>query len=116
MSTSSTYSSNKLYEILQNKTQHFVIKSYLTAVFEYERKVPEYWLYWYNANKKQDDDNPHYRFLSHKRMNKKETKYFLDNIHQYIMDIDRKDGNVWSHKEIKFNKEKVVFRQLKFWY
>ena len=116
MITSSTYSSNKLKQILENKTQHFVVKSYLTTAFEYDRKVPEYWLYWYNPNKGQDDDNPHYRFLSNKKMNKKELKLFYDILNTYICKIERKDGNVWHHKEIGFSKDKVVFKQLKLWY
>lgn len=78
--------------------------------------MAEYWIYWYNANKGQDEDNPQYRFLSNKKMNKKELRYFFDNMSQYKYEIDGKDGSVWSHKEIKFNKDKVVFKQLKFWY
>lgn len=116
MSTPSTYSSNKLKQILENKTQHFVIKSYLTTAFEYDRKVPEYWLYWYNPNKGADDENPHYRFLSNKKMNKKELKLFYDILNMYVCKIERKDGNVWHHKEIGFTKDKVVFKQLKLWY
>jgi len=116
VSTSSTYSSNKLYQILQNKTQHFIIKSYLTSAFEYDRKVAEHWIYWYNINKGQDEENPQYRFLSNKKMNKKELRFFYDNIFQYKEEINGSDGIVWSHKDIEFNKSKVVFKQLKFWY
>lgn len=78
--------------------------------------MAEYWIYWYNANKGPDEENPQYRFLSHKKMNKKELRFFFDKIAEYKMQIDRKDGCVWEHKEIKFNKNKVVFKQLKFWY
>lgn len=116
MSTSSTYSTNKLKQILENKTQHFIIKSFLTTAFEYDRKIPEYWMYWYNANKGTDDENPQYRFLSNKKMNKKELRFFYDNIKFYKIEIDGKDGTVWSNTEIGFEKNKVVFKQLKFWY
>lgn len=78
--------------------------------------MAEYWLYWYNVNKGQDEENPHYRFLSNKKMNKKELRYFFDHINQYNLQIDRNDGSVWEHKQIKFNKDRVVYRQLKFWY
>lgn len=49
-------------------------------------------------------------------MNKKELRYFFDHINQYSLQIDRNDGSVWEHKQIKFNKDRVVYRQLKFWY
>lgn len=114
--TSSKYCSNKLEEIVKNKTEHFVIKSYLTTTFEYDRKIPEYWVYWYNPNKGPDEENPKYRFLSNKKMNKKEIKFFYDIINSYASAIDNKDGNVWHHKKIGFSKDKVVFKQLKFWY
>ena len=116
MSTSSTYSSNKLQQILQNKTQHFVIKSYLTTAFEYDRKIAEYWVYWYNENKGADEENPQYRFLSNKKMNKKELRFFFDNVDQYNAEVNEDYGTVWSNKEIGFNKDRVVFKQLKLWY
>lgn len=116
MSTSSTYSSNKLKEILDNKTQHFIIKCFITAAFEYDRKITEYWLYWYNANKGADEENPQYRFLSSKKMNKKEMAFFMSNLSLYNRDIDSNDGCVWTNKQLGFNKEKVVFKQLKLWY
>jgi len=114
--TSSKYCSNKLEEIVKNETEHFIIRSYLTASFEYDRKIPEYWIYWYNPNKGQDEENPQYRFLSSKKMNKKEVRFFYDILTSYISIIMNKDGDVWQHKDIGFNKNKVVFKQLKLWY
>lgn len=114
--TSSKYCSNKLEEIVKNGTEHFIIRSYLTAAFEYDRKIPEYWIYWYNPNKGQDEENPQYRFLSSKKMNKKEVRFFYDILTSYEPVVTNKDGNVWHHKDIGFCKKKVVFRQLKLWY
>jgi hypothetical protein len=114
--TTSKYCSNKLQEVLNNKTEHFIIKSFVTAAFEYDRKIPEYWLYWYNPNKGANEENPQYRFLSNKKMNKKEVRFFYDVLTSYEPIITNKDGNVWHHKDIKFSKNKVVFKQLKLWY
>jgi hypothetical protein len=114
--TTSKYCSNKLDEIVNNETEHFIIRSYLTAAFEYDRKIAEYWLYWYNPNKGTDEENPQYRFLSNKKMNKKEVRLFYDNLTSYSSVIKNKDGDVWQHKNIGFSINKVVFKQLKFWY
>lgn len=114
--TTSKYCSNKLQEVLNNKTEHFIIKSFVRAAFEYDREIPEYWIYWYNPNKGPDIENPQYRFLSNKKMNKKEVRLFYDILTSYIPVIHNKDGNVWHHKDIGFSKNKVVFKQLKFWY
>lgn len=112
MSTSSTYSSNKLKQILENKTQHFIIRSFLTTKFEYDRKEPEYFLYWFNANRGIDLELMQYKFLSYKKMNKKEVRLFYDIITFYVSAINTKDGNVWHHKDIGFDKEKVRINQL----
>lgn len=114
MSTSSTYSSNKLKQILEHRTQHFIIRSYLTTKFEYERKEPEYFLYWFNINSGIDSELMKYKFLSYKKMNKKEVRLFYDILTSYVCAIESKDGNVWHHKDIGFDKEKVKINQLSF--
>ncbi len=112
MSTSSVYSSNKLRDIVKNKTQHFVIRSYMTAAFEYERRKEEIHLYWYNKNSSFDLELGKYQNMSFKKMNKKELKLFESIIDQYIKTVDYEDGCVWEHKEIGFNKELVKTYQL----
>jgi hypothetical protein len=108
MSTSSAYSSNKLNQVVNNSTQHFIILSYITTIFDYDRKKGEYHLYWYNKNKGVDPDDTHYKNLSYKRMNNKEIRFFHSTMNQYNLDIDSEDGKIWSHKEIGFNKDKVI--------
>lgn len=112
MSTSSVYSSNKLRDVLKDKTQHFVIRSYMTASFEYDRRKEEMHLYWYNRNSCFDLELGKYQNMSFKKMNKKELKLFSSIIDQYIKTIDDEDGCVWEHKEIGFNKELVKTYQL----
>ena len=107
MSTSSSYSSNKLKQVLTNGTQHFVIKSYTYTAFEYDRKVPEYHLYWINLNKGLLEDMPMYQRLSCKHMNKKELKYFNSIIDQYEQKISNDEGIVWENKKLGLNKDLV---------
>jgi hypothetical protein len=107
MSTSNAYSKNKLADILKNKTEHFILKSYITAAFEHERKEPEYHLYWYNKYAGQNPEHPSYLMLSHKRMGKKEFRMFLSMLHDYVKCNDCDDGCVWEHKTFGFNKNKV---------
>jgi len=113
MSTTSAYSSNKLKQIIDNKTYHFITKSYIYPAFEYNRKKSEYHLYWYNAKKGVYNDLHRYQCLSHKVLNKKEMMLFLDNLSVYNKEIDSEDGVIWSHKEIGFDKNKVLINQYK---
>lgn len=107
MSTSSSYSSNKLRQVLNNRTQHFIIKSYTSTAFEYDRKVPEYHLYWVNLNKGLLEDMPMYQRLSCKHMNKKEKSYFWSIADQYNVVICGEDGIVWENKKLGLNKDLV---------
>ena len=113
MSTTSAYSSNKLKQIIDNKTFHFIAKSFIFPAFEYNRKKSEYHLYWYNAKKGIYNDLHRYQCLSHKLLNKKEMKLFLDNQDIYNKEIDSNDGIIWVHKEIGFDKRKVLIEQYK---
>lgn len=107
MSTSSAYSSNKLKQILENGTQHFIIKSYIYPAFEFGRKKPEYHLYWINMNKGAFEENPRYQFLSCKMMNKKEMKLFLSIQEEYNTPINNKLGIVWENKKLGLDKNLV---------
>lgn len=107
MSTSSAYSSNKLKQVLNNNTQHFIIKSFLTTAFEYDRRIPEYHLYWINLNKGLLEGMPMYQRLSCKQMNKKELSYFWSIAHEYKVVIEGEDGIVWENKKLGLNKDLV---------
>lgn len=107
MSTSSAYSSNKLKQILDNGTQHFIIKSYIYPAFEYGRKKSEYHIYWVNMNKGAFEENPRYQHLSCKIMNKKEMKLFLSILDQYEKKIDSNQGIVWENKKLGLDKNLV---------
>lgn len=107
MSTSSSYSSNKLRQVLTNGTQHFIIKSYVYTAFEYDRKVPEYHLYWINLNKGLLEDMPIFQRLSCKHMNKKEISYFNSIIDKYDAKVFGEDGTVWENKKLGLNKDLV---------
>ncbi len=114
MSTSSKYSSNKLKQVIENNTQHFIIRSYVSAAFEYDRKVYEYHLYWYNANKGKFEDMHCYQCMSFKQLNRKEIKYFKSILDEYNKVVDNKYGCIWENKKLGFNKTLVHINQLKF--
>jgi len=107
MSTSSTYSSNKLKQVLKNNTQHFVIKSYITPSFEYDRKKEEYHLYWYNKNSGLDPEFFKYKNMSNKKMNRSEIKFFNSLKDSYLEVLKDNNGSIWEHKELGFNKNMV---------
>ena len=61
---------------MDDKTQHFIAKSYITPIFESTEYVTEYHLYWYNSNKNFFEDGNGYTKMSYKKMNKKEVSFF----------------------------------------
>jgi len=111
MTTSSKYSSNKIIEVIEDRTHHFIMKSYITTIFETDRKKPEYHLYWYNENKMWEDTSMIYKNLSAKKLGKKELKYFFDNQDIFVEVKTNKHGTVWEHKDIGFDKSKVQRNQ-----
>lgn len=113
MSTTSAYSSNKLKQVIDNETQHFIVKSYITAKFDYDRAKPEYHLYWYNDKKGVYEDIPKYQYLSFKELNKKEKKYFDSIRDEYFLAKETKDGCVWENKKLGFNRSLVRVNQYK---
>jgi hypothetical protein len=60
----------------------------VSAAFEHERRKTEYHLYWYNAKKGLYNDFHRYQCLSHKLLNKREMKLFIQIVNQYNKEID----------------------------
>lgn len=111
MSTSSSYSSNKLLQVIEDETQHFIAKSYITPIFESTEYVTEYHLYWYNANKNLFENNDRYTRMSYKKINKKELKLFYSLEDNYQLVIENKHGCIWERKDIVFDKSRVILSQ-----
>lgn len=108
MSTSSAYSSNKLKQVLENKTQHFILKSFVYPAFEHQRKKSEYHLYWINMNKGVFEEYPKYKNMSCKMLNKKEMKLFLSMLNDYREAVNNNYGVVWENKKLGLNKDLVL--------
>jgi hypothetical protein len=108
MSTSSAYSSNKLKQVLENKTQHFILKSFVYPAFEHQRKKSEYHLYWINMNKGVFEEYPKYKNMSCKMLNKKEMKLFMSVLDQYNHAVNNKYGIVWENKKLGLDKDLVL--------
>jgi hypothetical protein len=83
----------------------------VSAAFEHERRKTEYHLYWYNAKKGIYNDFHRYQCLSHKLLNKREMKLFLQLVNKYKKEIESEDGIIWVNKDIGFNKDKVIIPQ-----
>lgn len=114
MSTTSSYSKNKLKEVIEDGTQHFITKSYVKAAFDYDRHITEYHMYWINKNKGVFLDRPQYHCMSFKELNKREKKLFMSIINEYKLAIDNKHGCIWENKKLGFNKNLVIIDQLNF--
>jgi len=112
MSTTSSYSKNKLKEVIKNGTQHFITKSYIKAAFDYDRHITEYHLYWVNTNKGVFEDCNKYHCMSFKEMNKREKKHFMSILDDYKKSLENNHGCVWENKKLGFNKTLVLVKQL----
>tara|TARA_R110002020_G_scaffold58337_3_gene159816 strand:- start:5756 stop:6106 length:351 start_codon:yes stop_codon:yes gene_type:complete len=95
---------NKLDFLSNRSVPHFILKSYITTIFEYNRKKEEYHIYWLNKRKKFFDDEFRYCSLSHKKMSKNELAFFKDNEEIYEQTLVNKYGAVWEHKDIRIEK------------
>lgn len=113
MSTKSSYSSNKLKQVLENGTQHFIAKSYVSTKFDYDRRMPEYFLYWVNLNKGTFESDPNYHRMSCKLMSPKEKKYFKSILNEYKEAVNNRHGVIWENKKLGFDKTLVIVSQLK---
>jgi hypothetical protein len=111
MSTSSAYSSNKLKQVLENKTQHFILKSFVYPAFEHQRKKSEYHLYWINMNKGVFEEYPKYKNMSCKMLNKKEMKLFMSLLEEYRTAVKNNYGVVWENKKLGLDKDLVRIKQ-----
>lgn len=112
MSTSSKYSSNKLKEVIENGTKHFITKSFVTAIFDYDHYSSEYHLYWHNENKSVFEDMNCYKQMSFKLLNNREKKYFKSIQEEYNKVVENQYGSVWENKKLGFDKTLVLIKQL----
>jgi len=112
MSTSSKYSSNKLKQVIGNRTEHFIMKCYITAAFDFDRKKSEYYIYWFNRNAGVDPDFMKYKNMSNKKMSRTEVSFFKSIESSYNKVDYGEDGIIWEHKDIGFNKSLVVVSQI----
>ena len=97
--------------MLEDETQHFIAKSYITPIFESTRYVTEYHLYWYNSNKISFEDGHGYTRMSYKKMNKKEMKHFYSIEEDYDLVEENEHGCIWENKKLGFDKSKVILSQ-----
>jgi hypothetical protein len=103
---------NFLKRFEDGETQFFVMKSYITATFEVERKKEEYHIFFIKKNSNPDAYCQGYMNLKTRRMNRKEVKYFLNNKSNYHPVLDADDGTVYNLNSRPFDKSQCpTYRQ-----
>ena len=92
----------------------FVMKSFVTTVFESDRKKPEYHIFYIKKNSMPDAYFMNYRDLKSRRMNRIEVEHFLKNRHlytdqvEYVKEHDIEDGSIYNLKSKPFDKSQCV--------
>ena len=94
---------NVLRGMEKDDTSFFVMKSYITAAFEIERKKSEYHIFYIKYNSNPDAYYQGYMNLKMRKMNKKEVSYFKKNTGKYIEVMDNDDGTVYNLKGRMFD-------------
>lgn len=95
---------NILKQFEKDGTQFFVTKSFMYAKFEVDRKKPEYHIFFVKKNSNPDAYHMGYMNLKERKMNKKELKYFKDNIDNYDLVMENNYGAVFNLKARPFDK------------
>jgi hypothetical protein len=95
---------NVLRRFENDDTQFFVMKSYVSAAFETDRKKNEYHIFFIKKNSNPDAYHKGYMNLKIRKMNKKEIKYFLSKQEEYVVDLCNHDGVVYNLKSKPFDK------------
>ena len=103
---------NLLKKFEETDVKFFVMKSYITAAFESDRKKPEYNIFFIKPNSIPDAYYLGYRDLKIRKMNRKEIEHFKRNIDNYNIKLKNEDGTVYNLKDRDFDKEHCTkFRQ-----
>ncbi len=110
MKTKSIYCTNKFEVLINSRTPHFILRSFVSAKFDCDMSRSEYHIYWYNKNKGLDKEIGMYKCLEVKKMNKKEVRLFYDKLTSYSKVVNNKYGDVWQHKYIGFDKTLVKIK------
>jgi hypothetical protein len=95
---------NMLKKFEEDDTQFFIIKSFVFAIFEVDRKKPEYHIFYIKQNSSPEAYCQGYMNLKERKMNKKEVKYFKESIEKYDPVIWGDDGKVFNLKSKPFDK------------
>ena len=106
-------SKNVLETLEGNSTPFFVMKSFIYPVFETDRKKAEWHIFYIKPNSNPEAYYEGYMNLKMRKMNKKEIRYFLSNISEYVEDMKSEDGTVYNLKKKPFDRKMCpTYRQL----
>jgi hypothetical protein len=95
---------NTLKKFEDGPTEFFVSKSFVSAIFETERKKSEYHIFYIKQNSNPEAYCQGYLNLKSRRMNRKEVEYFKRNIDNYTETMKNDDGTVFNLKTKLFDK------------
>jgi hypothetical protein len=97
---------NMLKKFEEDDTQFFVIKSFVYALFETDRRKPEFHIFFVKKNSNPDAYYKGYMNLKERKMNKKEIEYFKKNQEEkYDTVLWSEDGKVFNLKTKPFDTE-----------
>jgi hypothetical protein len=110
---------NFLKKFEDNGDNFFVAKSYLTVGFEYDRKKPEFSIFYIKKNSSPDAYHREYKDLKVRKMNRKEIEYFKGRSDEYLeIKVNDKgedfseEGTVYHLRSNPFDKTKCkTYRQ-----
>lgn len=94
---------NFLKRFEEDDTEFFVMQSWLTPIFEHNRKKEEYLIYFIKKNSNPEAYQQGYMNLKLRHMNRKEVQYFKQVIKNYEVTLENEDGKIYNHKDKPFD-------------
>lgn len=95
---------NFLKRFEDGDTEFFVMQSWISPIFEHDRKKEEYHIFFIKKNSNPEAYQQGYMNLKLRRMNRKEVAYFKENIQEYQVDLQNEDGTIYNYKDKPFDK------------
>lgn len=95
---------NFLKKLEDSEVDFFVMRSFLSPAFEFDKKKPVYHIYYIKKNSSPDAYHKGYMNLKIRAMNRMEASYFREHLHLYDEVMKNDDGTVFNFKTRKFDR------------
>lgn len=95
---------NSLKKLEDSEVDFFVMRSFLSPAFEFDKKKAVYHMYYIKKNSNPDAYHKGYMNLKMRQMNRMEVSYFRENMQSYHEALKKEDGTIFNLNGRKFDR------------